>query len=241
MGVQIHNNPKQKMIIAIVLLCAIVQLVTSENYSLVVETSYGKVEGYFYENARIFRGIPYAAAPLGELRWEDTKAHDSWEDTFKAFEDAPGCPQICTSSKFTCPNITSEDCLYLNVWTPSIQPSNHTLLPVMVFIHGGNFIMVFIFLLCIFFGLNLFCLFLPYFYVFFLIFILFFFDKNKKEYGGGDLYDGTKLVQIADVIVVTIQYRLGSLGFLYSEEFDIFGKVFFYCVFFAILRILLIL
>ncbi len=133
---------------------------------LVVATAQGDVQGIEEGNMRIFRKIPYAAAPVGERRFappEPAPARSARLELGKEFGDQ--CPQGYENGSFD----GSEDCLYLNVYAPA-EGEN---LPVMVWIHGGAFLL---------------------------------------GNGGGE-YDPTRLVA-EDVIVVTLNYRLGALGFL---------------------------
>ncbi|GAA6130403.1 carboxylesterase/lipase family protein [Halopseudomonas sabulinigri] len=134
---------------------------------LAVTTTEGDIKGVTIEGMRVFRGIPYAAAPVGELRFAPTAPAPERDETLELSDEFGSmCPQT---------NITTgaaqgeEDCLYLNVYTPGEAAD----LPVMVWIHGGAFV----------FG------------------------------NGGGEYDPTRLVA-EDVIVVTLNYRLGNLGFL---------------------------
>ncbi|HKP57945.1 MAG TPA: carboxylesterase family protein [Polyangiales bacterium] len=131
-----------------------------------VMTMQGAVQGSSTAAMRSFKGIPYAAPPVGPLRWKPPTAAAPFPGGVRsAVMLAPHCPQIM--SPFGAASAT-EDCLYLNVFTPT-TPGPH---PVMVWIHGGAFI-----------------------------------------YGQSDEYDPTLLVG-QGVIVVTINYRLGALGFL---------------------------
>jgi para-nitrobenzyl esterase len=135
-----------------------------------VELDTGVVRGADDGNGvRSWLGIPYAAAPVGELRWKPPRRAPGWDGVREA--TAPGfkCPQntVITSGG------GAEDCLNLNVWTPSPRPTRA--LPVMVWIHGGAFV----------FGS-----------------------------GGDPFYAGAELARTRDVVVVTINYRLGGLGFL---------------------------
>lgn len=126
----------------------------------------------------VYRGIPYAAPPVGALRWQAPQALTAssiWKGTLQATQFAPVCPQSATSA----PN-QSEDCLYLNVWVPNgTTPTSK--LPVMVFIHGGAFV---------------------------------------SGAGSLDVYNGSALASNASnpTIVVTLNYRLGALGFLYVNQ-----------------------
>src|SRR5262245_49533859 len=138
--------------------------------SPVVATDKGPVRGVTIDKVQAFLGIPYAAAPIGDLRWRPPQDHAGWQGVLEASEFGAHCPQVATP--YGTPS-TTEDCLFLNVFTP--DKTNHGgphLLPVMFWIHGG--------------GLFL---------------------------GESDGYDPSRLVA-EDVVVVTINYRLGALGFL---------------------------
>lgn len=86
---------------------------------LLVETAAGRVYGEKYEKGRAFRGIPYAAPPVGRAgRWSLPKPVAPWADALPARDYRPGCSQVCvdgvTLPPHTCPQLTSEDCLYLS-------------------------------------------------------------------------------------------------------------------------------
>jgi para-nitrobenzyl esterase len=121
-----------------------------------------------------FRGLPYAAPPLGELRFADPEPHAPWTEVRDATRLGFFCPQL-DSAWGTAPAAEkqSEDCLTLNVWTPAASPEER--LPVLVYLHGGSFVV-----------------------------------------GGSGFasYDGAKLASEGGVVVVTLNYRLGPLGFL---------------------------
>jgi para-nitrobenzyl esterase len=124
---------------------------------------------------REFLGIPYAAAPVGNLRWRPPVPHGPWFQTLDATQFASHCPQ--TPSPFGIAS-TTEDCLFLNVFTPdSNAGAIGGLRPVMVWIHGGALV-----------------------------------DGESND------YDPTAFVKDG-VIVVTINYRLGILGFLVHSAF----------------------
>ena len=99
----------------------------------IVTTKTGAVSGKLDGNVREFFGIPFAAPPVGALRWQPPQPHATWASTLDATKPGNSCAQI----NFRAALIGSEDCLYLNVYAP--QPSGHPL-PVMVWIHGGTFV-----------------------------------------------------------------------------------------------------
>lgn len=106
----------------------------------VVETELGQVRGEMTTDdvvgvsARIFRGLPYAAPPVGELRWRAPQPAEPWDGVRDATEWPDRCPQ--GSSTMGAANPISEDCLYLNVVTAAETTEDE--LPVMVFFHGGG-------------------------------------------------------------------------------------------------------
>ncbi len=82
-----------------------------------VATASGEVDGLWEEGLRIFKGIPYAAPPLGHLRWRAPQATASWHGVRPAFAFGRACPQ--PASKEIPLSDMSEDCLTLNVWSPA--------------------------------------------------------------------------------------------------------------------------
>ena len=88
----------------------------------------------------IWRGIPYAAPPIGDLRWRPPLPRAPWKTVFNATSDGAGCPQLCALPAATCPPKMSEDCLHLNVFSPGNRRGGNGLKNVMFFIHGGDFI-----------------------------------------------------------------------------------------------------
>ncbi len=145
--------------------------VRAEAAGLTVRTSAGTLRGIATAGADEFLGIPYAAPPVGALRWQPPQPV-SWTGTLPADALPSPCPQPASASGVAS---TDEDCLDLNVYRPTRGGSA---LAVMVWVHGGAY-----------------------------------------ETGTGDQYDGTALVQDG-VIVVTINYRLGYLGFLAHPALD---------------------
>lgn len=105
----------------------------------VVETASGNVRGETEDGLRVFRGIPFAAPPVGELRWKPPQPVESWAPaTLPATSFGPQCMQarMSSGSMFRGPPApTAEDCLYLNVWTGAADATERR--PVMVWIHGG--------------------------------------------------------------------------------------------------------
>ena len=106
-----------------------------------VKTANGVVEGAGRQSSgvRIFRGVPFAAPPVGELRWREPQPVSNWQGVRQAAEFGPRCMQapIFGDMNFRSKEM-SEDCLYLNVWTPA--RSGNQRLPVLVYFYGGGFV-----------------------------------------------------------------------------------------------------
>jgi len=146
----------------------------------VVKTSDGAISGVPSSDGAVvaFKGIPYAAPPIDNLRWRAPQPVAHWKGTLKADHFGASCIQgpntefLPWTKEFMYVTPVSEDCLFLNIWTPKAAPSAR--LPVIVYIHGGAF-----------------------------------------TGGSGDVpvYDGEALARTG-MVIVTINYRLGVLGFL---------------------------
>lgn len=106
-------------------------------HRLEIETRAGTVRGAMADDAiRVFKGIPYAAPPVGVLRWRPPEPVQRWSGVRPAVAFAPDCPQnIEVGSRA---RGQSEDCLYLNIWSP--KEAKDESLPVMVWIHGGSYV-----------------------------------------------------------------------------------------------------
>jgi para-nitrobenzyl esterase len=103
----------------------------------VVPTETGLVQGTVSNDIGIYKGIPFAAPPTGPLRWREPQPAKSWQGIRAADTFAPACMQTGVSMPGETPPVVSEDCLYLNIWTPAHSAQAH--LPVMVWIYGGGF------------------------------------------------------------------------------------------------------
>lgn len=142
-----------------------------------VDTTCSKYQGEVLPAGVAFKGIAYAQSPEAALRWQPPQAIDCFETVQTAMAFGPACAQLDDMGNVTS---ASEDCLYLNIWTPTAEFPAMEGRPVLVFIHGGG---------------------------------------NQRgspdlEQLGVTLYDGAALSAAENVLVVTIGYRLGALGFL---------------------------
>lgn len=151
------------------------------------KTSHGRVRGVRIDGVAVFRGVPYAAPPVGELRFRPPQPLQPWQEVRDAVDQPNACPQPALPRLFDKLDPTDadekfverydEDCLTVNVFTPGLDSSAR---PVMVWLHGGWF---------------------------------------SVGSGNEPCYDGGNLCRRGDVVVVTVNHRLGALGFLSLAEF----------------------
>ncbi|MGV0717698.1 carboxylesterase/lipase family protein [Mycolicibacterium sp. XJ662] len=150
------------------------------DHALVVDTANGPVRGIDDGTVKFWKGIPYAAAPVGERRWRAPEPPQRWTEPRDATRVGPVCPQP-TDAKIPidlgAPQ--GDDCLTLNVWAASDIEAGAGK-PVMVWVHGGAYIL----------------------------------GSSAQP-----LYHGRALASSGDAIIVTINYRLGALGFLDLSSF----------------------
>lgn len=119
---------------------AMAERIDGDEEAGIVKTDSGYVSGSNIDGVWTYLGIPFAAPPTGDLRWRPPQPAELWEGVLKADRFGPSCPQAVVSyfgSEWS-PGDMSEDCLYLNIWTPAKNFSEK--LPVMVFIYGGAYI-----------------------------------------------------------------------------------------------------
>jgi len=136
-----------------------------------VRVQQGLVQGTSEDGLTVYKGIPFAAPPVGDLRWRSPQPAAKWDGVLQATKFAPGPIQSARP-----PSGMSEDCLYLNVWTPAKSAKDR--IPVLVWIYGGGF---------------------------------------SSGATSDPMFNGTKLAQ-KGVVLVSIAYRVGQLGFLAHPE-----------------------
>ncbi|XP_061383712.1 venom carboxylesterase-6-like [Danaus plexippus] len=151
-------------------------LVAGQEQKPIVRIHHGLLQGAWKESTNgrryaSFQGIRYARPPIGKYRFREPQHLKSWDGTWDASKPMPACIQY---DPFNNTVTGSEDCLFLNVHTPDLNPGS--LLPVLVFIHGGAFM-----------------------------------------YGAGSYYGAEHLMD-RDMVLVTLNYRLGPLGFLSTGD-----------------------
>jgi para-nitrobenzyl esterase len=122
---------KNKMYLVVMLVLATVALVWAQQPAP-VGVDEGMLQGTIEDGLTVYRGIPFAAPPVGDLRWRAPQPAAKWEGVRQAVKFAPGPMQAWNS-----PAGKSEDCLYLNIWTPAKSVSDR--IPVFVWIYGGGF------------------------------------------------------------------------------------------------------
>jgi para-nitrobenzyl esterase len=108
-------------------------------FPLTVRTSGGMVRGHVANGAREFLGIPYAAPPVGGLRWAPPRPPKPWSGTLQARAPGGVCAQNGSPATGVITTSTTENCLFLNIYTPRLPGQARRALPVMVWIHGGGF------------------------------------------------------------------------------------------------------
>ena len=143
----------------------------------------GALCGVAEDDVVAFRGIPYAASPVGDLRFRPPGVHPGWDGVRDASTSGPSVPQRQSRLRNVMGPAAADwderECLNLNVWVPRAALTDGRPRPVLVWIHGGGW---------------------------------------TSGSGGWDWYDGGRLAAEGDIVVVTINYRLAALGWLWLPE-----------------------
>lgn len=179
MAIHFHSSGKPTATFLLTLIFMLATPFTSHLHAQTRPTlnvQQGTLAGILEEDIAIFKNIPFAAPPVGELRWREPQAPAAWTGTRDASQFGNACIQNPVPAEPVGPQ--SEDCLNLNIWTPAVD--GNAKLPVMVWIHGGAYVI----------GAN-----------------------NQPVYSGVPLAKG-------GVVLVNLNYRLGSLGFFAHPAFE---------------------
>lgn len=136
----------------------------AQDNNVVVETTYGKIRGAEQQGVEYWTGIPYAQAPVAELRWQPPRTLKKWTEIRDTTQPAVDCIQVTADG-----TKGQEDCLNLNVYRPQTDSKS---LPVLFYIHGGN-----------------------------------------NQVGSSTEFNPQKLATTLNAVIVTVNYRLGALGF----------------------------
>jgi len=148
---------------------------------IVVDTTHGRIEGVQTDTHQFFRGIPYAAPPLGQRRFGPPELPEPWTGVRTCAEFGRSAPQAPGVLPDMAGGPTAEDCLFLNVYTPAADAGRR---PVMVWIHGGGF---------------------------------------TTGSAAGAMFDGGPLCARGDLVVVTLNHRLGALGYMHLPTLEAAG------------------
>ncbi|XP_058804712.1 uncharacterized protein LOC131671922 [Phymastichus coffea] len=161
-------------------------LASGKKYTSIIKTTSGPVRGLLsttIENVKYaaFKGIPYARPPVDDLRFKPPVEIDAWADVYDAITEGSMCTQFNSTTNLS---VGSEDCLYINVFTPHTVFNSSISKPVMVWIHGGAFTT----------------------------------GNSNGSYYGPDF------ILREDIIMVSLNYRLGPLGFLNLQHENATGN-----------------